>query len=381
MDTLQITDEQQMIREMAHKFAETELKPVAAEMDQKGEYRLELFDKMAAVGFMGLTVPVEYGGSGTDTVCYAIVIEELSRVCASTGLGVLAHNSLSQSPILLAGTEEQKRKYLPELASGKAIGAFCLTEPQAGSDASATKTRAERKGDKYYLSGTKIYVTNGGFARYLVATAVTEPDKGAKGISAFILENDFPGFAVGTIEDKLGCRASSTAEIVLDNCEVPAENQIGDGGGGFGTFMRTLEGGRIAISAMAVGIAQGALDEAKKYSLEREQFGKTLSEFQAIQHMLASMATEIHAARLMVYHAARLKDAGQPFAQDASMAKLFSSEMAMRATDKALQIHGGYGFTKEYPVERFYRDAKICEIGEGTSEIQRMIIARNLLDS
>jgi len=378
---MEITDEQQMIREMAHKFADTELKPIAHEIDQKGEYPLELFKRMAEVGFMGLTVPAEYGGAGVDTVCYSIVIEELSRVCASTGLSVLAHNSLSMSPILLAGTEEQKQKYLPVLASGQEIGAFCLTEPQAGSDASATTTRAVLKGDKYYLTGTKIYVTNGGFAKYLVATAVTDPDKGPKGISAFILENDYPGFQVGTIEKKLGCRASCTAEIVLDNCEVPVENLLGQGGAGFGTFMKTLEGGRISIAAMAVGIAQGALDEATQYAKEREQFGKTLSKFQAIQHMLATIATEVHASRLMVYHASRLKDAGMPYAKEGSMAKLFASEMATRACDKALQIHGGYGYTTDYPVERFYRDVKICEIGEGTSEIQRMIIARHLLSS
>jgi alkylation response protein AidB-like acyl-CoA dehydrogenase len=379
MEMLEITDEQQMIRETARKFAETELKPIAHDMDQKGEYPVELFKKMAEIGFLGLTVPVEYDGAGVDTVCYSIVIEELSRVDASTGLSVLAHNSLAQTPILLAGTEEQKQKYLPPLATGEAIGAFCLTEPQAGSDAAATQTRAVLKGDKYYLSGTKIYVTNGGFARYLVATAVTDPDKGPKGISAFIVENDYPGFTVGTIENKLGCRASCTAEIVLDECEVPKENLLGQGGGGFGTFMKTLEGGSIEIGAMAVGIAQGAFEEATQYAKDRHQFGKALVEFQAIEHMLATMATEIHASRLMVYHASRLKDAGRPFAMEASMAKLFASEMATRTCDKALQIHGGYGYTKEYPVERFYRDVKICEIGEGTSEIQRMIIGRHLL--
>jgi len=336
-----------------------------------------MFQKMAEVGFLGLAVPAEYGGAGVDTVCYSIVIEELSRVCASTGLSVAAHNSLGMTPILLAGNEDQKQKYLPELASGQAIGAFCLTEPQAGSDASATQTRAVLKGDKYYLTGTKVFVTNGGFAKYLIATAVTDPDKGAKGISAFIIENDYPGFSVGTIENKLGCRASCTAEIVLDNCEVPKENLLS---GGFGTFMKTLEGGRISIAAMALGIGQGAMDEARTYSQDRKQFGKTLSKFQAIQHMLATMATEIHASRLMVYHASRLKDAKKPFGLEASMAKLFASEMATRTCDKALQIHGGYGYTKEYAVERMYRDVKVCEIGEGTSEIQRMVIARHLLN-
>jgi alkylation response protein AidB-like acyl-CoA dehydrogenase len=380
MEITELTEEQQMIREMARKFADTELRPIAAEIDAKGEYPVEMFKKMAEVGFMGLSVPAEYGGAGVDTVCYSIVIEELSRVCASTGLSLAAHNSLGMTPILLAGTEEQKQRYLPELASGEAIGAFCLTEPQAGSDASATRTRAVLKGDKYYLTGNKIYVTNGGFAKYLIATAVTDPDQGAKGISAFIVESDYPGFTVGTIENKLGCRASCTAEIALDDCEVPKENLLGEGGAGFGTFMKTLDGGRISIGAMALGIGQGALSEAAQYSQDRKQFGKPLAKFQAISHMLATMATEIHAARLMVYHASRLKDAGKPFGMEASMAKLFASEMATRTCDKALQIHGGYGYTKEYAVERFYRDVKVCEIGEGTSEIQRMVIARHLLN-
>jgi butyryl-CoA dehydrogenase len=376
---MEITDEQQMIREMARKFAESELRPIAAEIDEKGEYPVDMFKKMAEVGFMGLTVPAEYGGTGTDTVCYSVVIEELSRVCGSTGLSVAAHNSLSMTPILLAGSEEQKKKFLPPLASGQAIGAFCLTEPHAGSDAASITTRAELKGDRYLLSGTKAFVTNGAFATYLVVTAITDPDAGPDGISAFVVQNDFPGFQVGTIEDKLGCRASCTAEIVLDNCEVPKENRLGKGGAGFSTFMKTLEGGRISIGAMALGIGQGALAEALTYAQDREQFGKPIASFQAIQHMLATMATELHAARLMVYHASRLKDSGQPFSREASMAKLFASEAAMRTADKALQIHGGYGYTKDYPVERFFRDAKICEIGEGTSEIQRMIIARDLL--
>ncbi|MFQ5510427.1 MAG: acyl-CoA dehydrogenase [Candidatus Krumholzibacteriia bacterium] len=380
MELMEITDEQQMIREMARKFAESELKPIAAEIDEKGEYPVELFKQMGEVGFMGLAVPSEYGGAGTDTVCYSIVIEELSKACASTGLSLAAHNSLSMTPILLAGTEEQKQKYLPPLASGEVVGAFCLTEPGAGSDAASIKTRAVLKGDQYLLSGTKAFVTNGAFARYLVVTAITDPEAGPDGISAFVVENDFPGFAVGTIEDKLGCRASCTAEIVLDNCEVPKENLLGGKGGGFKTFMKTLEGGRISIGALALGIGQGALDEAVAYAKERRQFGKAIAEFQAIQHMLATMATEMHAARLLVYHASRIKDSGQPFRREASMAKLFASEAAMRTTDKALQIHGGYGYTKDYPVERFYRDAKICEIGEGTSEIQRMVIAREVLD-
>jgi butyryl-CoA dehydrogenase len=375
---LELTEEQEMIKDMARKFAESELKPIAHDIDQKGEYPVEMFQKMAEVGFMGLTVPVEYGGAGVDTVCYSIVIEELARACASTALGVAAHNSLAMSPILKAGNEEQRKKYLPALASGEAIGSFCLTEPDAGSDAAGTKTRAELKGDKFILNGTKIYVTNGGFASTFVATARTEPGKGVDGISAFILEKDFPGLRVGTIEKKLGCRASCTAEIVLEDCEVPKENQLGTGSG-FKTFMETLYGGRISIGALAVGIAQGAYEEAVQYSKDRKQFGKSLSKFQAIQHMLATMATEIHAARLMVYHASKLRDAGKPHVVEGSMAKLFASEMATRTCDKALQIHGGYGYTTEYPVERMYRDVKVCEIGEGTSEIQRHIIAREIL--
>jgi alkylation response protein AidB-like acyl-CoA dehydrogenase len=376
---LELTEEQQMIQDMARRFAEAELKPIAHDIDQKAEYPVEMFKKMAEVGFMGLTVPAEYGGAGVDSVCYGIVIEELARACASTALGVAAHNSLSMVPIYKVGTEGQRKRYLPELASGEAIGSFCLTEPDAGSDAAGIKTRAVLKGDKYILTGTKVYVTNGGFARYLVATAITDPGKGAEGISAFILHNDFPGFKVGTIENKLGCRASCTAEIVLEDCEVPKENLLGPHGGGFQTFMETLHGGRISIASMAVGIAQGAFEEAVRYAKVRKQFGKTLSKFQAIQHMLANMGTEIHAARLMVHHASRLRDQGKPYVVEGSMAKLFASEMATRVCDKALQIHGGYGYTKEYPVERMYRDVKVCEIGEGTSEIQRLIIARELL--
>ena len=375
---LELTEEQQMIKEMARKFAETELRPIAAQIDEKAEYPVEIFKKMGEVGFTGLVTPVEYGGAGTDTVSYSIVIEELSRVCASTGLSTAAHNSLSQVPILLAGNEDQKRRYLPELASGEAIGAFCLTEPDAGSDAAGIKTRAVKKGDKYLLSGTKIYVTNGGIARYLVATAITDPEKGPDGISAFILENDYPGFKVGTIENKLGCRASCTAEIVLEECEVPEANILGKGGG-FATFMKTLHGGRISIGAMAVGISQGAYEEALNYSKDRKQFGKPISKFQAIQHMLATMAMETHAARLLVHHASKLRDQGKPYVVEGSMAKLYASEVAMRTCDKAIQIHGGYGYTKEYAVERMYRDAKVCEIGEGTSEIQRAIIAHELL--
>lgn len=376
---MQLTEEHLMIRDMARKFAEQELRPIAAEIDRTGEYPLELFGKMGELGFMGLTVPPEYGGTGTDAVSYSIVVEELARECGSTALGVAAHNSLACGPIVILGNEAQKKKYLPELASGQAVGAFCLTEPQAGSDASNTKTTAVRKGDRYILNGTKVFVTNGGWARYLVATAATDPDAGARGISAFIVENDFPGFVVGTRERKLGLRASGTYEIVFQDCEVPVENLLGEEGSGFRAFMKTLEGGRISIGAFAVGLAQGAYDAALAYARERHQFGKPIADLQATQMKIADMETEIHAARLMVYDAARRKDAGEPFGRYAAMCKLFASEVAARVTYEAVQIHGGYGYIREYPVERIYRDAKLAEIGEGTSEIQRMIIARDVL--
>ncbi len=376
---LELTEEQQMIQDMARKFADTELAPAAAKLDETCEFPVERFRQMGELGFMGLVIPAEYGGTGTDMVSYAIVIEELARGCASTALGVAAHNSLACGPIVLMGSEEQKQRYLPELGSGQAIGAFCLTEPQAGSDASNTKTTAVRKGDKYILNGTKIYVTNGGWARYLVATAVTDPAAGAKGISAFVIENDFPGLIVGTKEKKLGLRASGTFEMVFDNCEVPVANRLGTEGGGFRTFMKTLEGGRISIGAFALGIAQSAMEAAIKFGRERKQFDTPIIDFQANQMKVADMATDIHAARLLVHDAARRKDRGEEFGRYASMCKLFASEVAMRVTDDALQMHGGYGYCREYNVERYYRDAKLAEIGEGTSEIQRLVIARSVL--
>jgi butyryl-CoA dehydrogenase len=377
--TLTLTEEQQMIQETARRFADTELAPTALHLDETGEFPVERFAKMGELGFLGLVVPAEYGGMGNDTISYAIVIEELARGCGSTALGVAAHNSLACGPIVLMGSEEQKQRFLPELASGQAIGAFCLTEPQAGSDASNTKTTAVRKGDKYILNGTKIYVTNGGWARYLVATAVTDPSAGSKGISAFVIENDLPGFVIGSKEKKLGLRASGTFEIVFDNCEVPAANLLGTEGGGFRTFMKTLEAGRISIGAFALGLAQAAMEAAIKFGSERKQFDTPIIDFQANQMKVADMATEIHAARLLIHDAARRKDAGEDFGRYASMCKLFASEVAMRVTDQAIQMHGGYGYCREYNVERYYRDAKLAEIGEGTSEIQRLIIARSVL--
>lgn len=377
--TLTLTEEQQMIQETARRFADTELSPTAAELDRTAEFPVDRFRRMGELGFLGLVVPAEYGGTGTDTVSYAIVIEELARGCGSTALGVAAHNSLACGPIVLMGSEAQKQRFLPELASGEAIGAFCLTEPQAGSDAANTKTTAVRQGDKYILNGTKIYVTNGGWARYLVATAVTDPSAGAKGISAFVVENDFPGFVIGSKEKKLGLRASGTFEIVFQNCEVPAANLLGSEGGGFRTFMKTLEGGRISIGAFALGLAQAAMEAAIKFGSERRQFDTPIIDFQANQMKIADMATEIHAARLLIQDAARRKDNGEEFGRYASMCKLYASEVAMRVTNQAIQMHGGYGYCREYHVERYYRDAKLAEIGEGTSEIQRLIIARSVL--
>jgi len=377
--TVALNEEQQMIQDTARRFADTELAPRAAEIDHTCEFPVDSFRRMGELGFMGLVVPAEYGGTGTDTISYAVVVEELSRGCGSTGLGIAAHNSLACGPITMMGTEEQKRRYLPDLASGEAIGAFCLTEATAGSDASATKTTAVKRGDKYILNGTKIYVTNGGWARYLVATAVTDPSAGSKGISAFIIENDFPGFVVGAREKKLGLRASGTFEILFQDCEVPAKNLLGAEGVGFRTFMKTLEAGRISIGAFALGLGQAAMDAAIKFGKDRKQFNTRIVDFQSTQLKIADMATELHASRLMVHDAARRKDAGEEFGRYASMAKLYASEAAMRAANQAIQIHGGYGYCKEYNVERFYRDVKLAEIGEGTSEIQRIVIARSIL--
>ncbi len=380
MTQILLNEEQQMIQETARRFAEAELVPNAAHLDQTSEYPVENFKKMGELGFMGLIVPAEYGGTFIDTISYAIVIEELARACGSTALGVAAHNSLACGPILLMGNEAQKQRFLPELASGEAIGAFCLTEAHAGSDASNTKTTAVLKGDKYILNGTKIFVTNGGWARYLVATAMTDPSKGSKGISAFIVENDAPGFVVGSKEKKLGLRASGTFEILFQDCEVPKANLLGTEGGGFRTFMKTLEAGRISIGAFSLGIAQAAMEATIKFGKDRKQFDTRIVDFQSSQLKIADMATEIHAARLLVHDAARRKDAGEEFGRYASMAKLYASEMSMRVTNQAIQLHGGYGYCKDYHVERFYRDAKLGEIGEGTSEIQRIIIARSVLE-
>lgn len=378
-----LTDEQQMVKEMCRSFAENELKPKAEHYDRTHEFPWEHVKKMGEMGLMGVVYPEKYNGAGMDYLSYAIVIEELSRGCASTGVICSAHNSLCLSPIYYFGTEEQKMKYLPKLCTGEWIGCFGITEPEAGSDAAGTKTTAEFKNGKWILNGTKNFITNGGVADVAVIMAVTEKGIGHKGLSFFIVEKGTPGFSVGKTENKLGICASSTTELVFDNCEIPEENLLGKKGEGFKIAMHTLDGGRVGIGAQAVGIAQAAFEAAKAYALERKQFGKTLSTFQAIQWMIADMATEIEAARLLVYQAAAFLNTGerQKYSKYSAMAKLFASEVSHRVTHKALQIFGGYGYIKDYPVERYYRDARITEIYEGTSEIQRLVIANNELKS
>ena len=365
----------QMIRE----FAEKEVKPIAAEVDETERFPEETVRKMAKLGIMGIPVPAQYGGAGGDNMLYTMAVEELSRVCATTGVIVSAHTSLCCAPIMENGTEEQKMKYLPKLASGEWIGAFGLTEPNAGTDASAQQTMAVKEGDHYVLNGTKIFITNASHADVFIIMAMTDKSKGTKGISAFIVEKDFPGFSIGKKEKKLGIRGSATCELIMENCIVPAENLLGAEGKGFGIAMKTLDGGRIGIASQALGIAQGAMDETVKYVMERKQFGKPIGKFQNTQFQLADLETKIQASRLLVRKAAFKKDKKQPYSADAAMAKLFAAETAMEMTTKAVQFHGGYGYTREYPVERMMRDAKITEIYEGTSEVQRMVIAAHLL--
>ena len=375
----QLTEEQQMIRKMARDFAEKEIAPIAKETDAEEKFPWEIIRKMAALGFLGLPFPEEYGGAGADNVSLAIVMEEIARVCGSTAITLDAHTSLCCEPIYLFGSEAQKQKYLPKLCSGEWIGAFGLTEPGAGSDAGATKTRAVRDGDEWVINGQKCFITNGSIADVIVITAMTDPQRGSRGISSFIIEKGTPGFRLGRDEEKMGLKGSVTSELFFEDCRIPAENLLGKENGGFKQFLITLDAGRIAIAAMALGLAQGAFERALAYSKERVQFGQPICNFQAIQWMLADMATEIDAARLLVYRAARLKDRGVRYTKEAAMAKLYTSEMAERVCYKAIQIHGGYGYTKEYEVERMYRDQRLCAIGEGTSEIQRLVIARQLL--
>lgn len=374
-----LTEEQEMIRKTVRDFAETEIAPKAAEMDEKEEYDWGLWDKMGEMGLTGIPYPEEYGGAGMDNLCYAIAVEELSRVCGSSSVLISAHTSLCAWPIYYFGTEEQKQKYLIPLCEGTTMGAMGLTEPAAGSDAGSMKLAARLEGGEYELNGTKIFITNAGRADTYVIFASTDRSKGVKGTSAFIVEKGTPGFTFGKKEHKMGIRASYTYELVFENCRIPKENLLGQEGQGFKIAMMLLDGGRIGIAAQALGLAQGAFDQAVAFSKQREQFGKPISANQGLQWMMADMATRIEAARLLIYQAAYLKDAGLPYGKQSAMAKLYASETAMWVTTKAVQIHGGYGYSREYPVERMMRDAKITEIYEGTSEVQRIVIAANIL--
>ena len=374
-----LKEEHHQVRETARKFADEVLAPQAGETDEKEEFPTDAVRQMGELGFLGLPYPEKYGGAGLDTLAYAIAVEEISRVCASTGITLAAHVSLGCGPVAANGTEEQKMKFLVPMAKGEALGAFGLTEPGAGSDAAGTQTRAEKVAGGWKVNGEKIYITNGSVAKYITFTAVTEPGRGANGISAFILDTATPGYRAGVREKKMGLRGSDTVAVYFEDCLVPEGNLIGDLRGGFKAFMRTLTGGRISIGALALGIAQGAFEHARSYAKQRRQFNQPIANFQAVQFMLADMATKIEASRLLVYHAAMLRDAGRPFVTEASMAKLFASEAANWVTDKAIQIYGGMGYMREVPVERMHRDAKLMEIGEGTSEIQRLVIAREIL--
>lgn len=374
-----LTREQELVKQMVEEFVENEVKPIAADIDDTEEFPVETVKKMGRYGMMGIPFPKEYGGAGGDYISYIMTVEELGKACGTTSVICSAHTSLCCGPIFQFGTEEQKKKYLPGLLKGEKLGAFALTEPNAGTDAASQQTVARLDGDYYILNGSKIFITNGGLADVIVVFAMTDRSKGTKGISAFIVEKDFEGFEVGKIEDKMGIRASSTAELIFKDCKVPKENLLGAEGKGFKVAMATLDGGRIGIAAQALGIAEGALDEAVKYSKERKQFGKSISKFQGIQWYIAEMATKIEAAKLLVYKAAWKKQQGLPFSEDAAMAKLYAAETAMSVTTKVVQIFGGYGYTRDYPVERMMRDAKITEIYEGTSEVQKMVIAANIL--
>jgi len=379
MPYTEFSEEQLMLRDMVREFAKNEIEPLAAEIDESCEYPIENVKKMAELGLLGIPFPDEYGGAGMDSVSLALALEEIAKACASTCLSIAAHTSLCATPIHLFGNEEQKQKYLVPLASGESLGSFCLTEPDSGSDSGAAKTTAKKYGDHYILNGSKMYVTNAGVGDYFVVFAKTDLDKGTRGISAFIVEKAWDGVVVGKKEEKLGVRASDTRPVTFEDVKVPAENILGEENGAFKYALITLDGGRIGIGAMSVGIAQAAMEKAAAYAKEREAFGGPIADKQAIKFMLADMATEIHVARLAVFHSARLRDAEQPFTKEAAMAKLFASEAAMRATKNAIQIYGGYGYTRDYPVERFWRDAKLTVIGEGTSEIQRLVISRELL--
>ena len=371
----QLTKEQEFVRKMVREFATNEVEPIAADIDQEHRFPTETVEKMAKYGLMGIPFPTEYGGAGGDHISYAITVEELSRVCASTGVICSAHTPLCCWPIFNYGTDEQKAKYLPDLLSGKKLGAFGLTEPNAGTDASGQQTRAELVDGKWILNGAKVFITNGGYADVFVVMAMTDKKKGNHGISAFIVEKGDEGFSIGKTEDKMGICASSTTELIFQNCVIPEDRLLGAVGEGFKVAMSTLDGGRIGIASQALGIAQGAFDVTVEYMQQRKQFGKKLSQMQALQFEMADLKTRIEAARLLVYRAADMKDKHMKYSEAAAMAKLFAAETAMKVTTKCVQFHGGYGYTKDYPVERMMRDAKITEIYEGTSEVQKMVIA------
>ena len=372
------TKQEQLFLQMIREFAEKEVKPLAAEVDEEERFPMETVEKMAKIGLMGIPIPAQYGGAGGTNIMYGMAVEELSRVCATTGVILSAHTSLCCAPILESGTEEQKMKYLPKLASGEWIGAFGLTEPNAGTDAAGQQTTAVLEGDEWVLNGSKIFITNGSYAHVFIIIAMTDKSLGTKGISAFIVEKTDPGFSIGKKEKKMGIRGSATTELIFEDCRIPKDRQLGQLGKGFGLAMKTLDGGRIGIACQALGIAQGAMDETVRYTKERKQFGRSISQFQNTQFQMADLETKVQAARLLCRSAHYKKDNGLPYSADAAMAKLFAAETAMEVTTKAVQFHGGYGYTREYPVERMMRDAKITEIYEGTSEVQRMVIAGKL---
>ena len=368
-----------MIQQLTRKFASDKVRPLSEKIDATGDVPSSLIEEMAGLGLMGITTPAEYGGGGMDTVCYAIAMEEIARVCASTSTIVTVNNSLVCEPIFHYGTEEQKKKFLTRLAKGEMLGCFALTEAGAGSDIAAIKTSAVKEGDGYILNGSKLFVSNGKRAQVVIVFAVTDASKGHRGMSAFITEKKTPGLSIGRVEEKLGIKGSETVELIFEMCRIPKENLLGQEGDGFKIAMNTLDMGRIGIAAQSVGIAQACLDEAAQYSVKRVQFGKPIAQLQAIQFMIADMAMEIEAARLLTYRAAYMKDKGLKFVKEASMAKLYASETANKCAYRALQIHGGYGYTKDFPLERYYRDARVTTLYEGTSEIQRLTIAKELL--
>lgn len=375
-----LTEDQQAIRDTVRRFAREKIAPIAADLDEKQEFPKETIKELGQMGILGIGFPEEEGGSGFDTLSYVLAVEELSRVDGSHGITLAAHCSLGVWPIHAFGTPEQKARYMPKICSGEQLASFGLTEPEAGSDAGGTRTTAVLDADEWVLNGTKQFITNATYAGVLVITARTDKSaKGSRGISAFLLPTDAPGFSLGKKENKLGLRASDTRELIFEDCRIPKDALLGELNHGFPIFMRTLDGGRISIAALGLGIAQGALDAAVPYAMQRKQFGRPIADFQMIQSHLAEMHTEITAARHLTYHAARMKDAGRSFTLESAMAKYYASIVAMKTTTVAIQIHGGYGYTKDYPVERYFRDAKLCEIGEGTTEIQKIVIARELI--